>query len=106
MAEGGVDVDFGQKEQQEVREEENDDLEWDDEFGQNLDGQTQETSFGEAEHLGLEGLKNKMLKQKIDAFYSDIEKRTRYKPAITPDPNNFRLKMIYWKRNGVENGLN
>ena len=108
MAEGGADVDFGRDEQQKVREENDDDAVFDEEIDPNLDGLTQETSFGvvEVEHLGFEGSKNKMLKDKIDDFYSDIEKRTRYKPAITPDPNNFRLKkVIDWRRNGINVGL-
>ena len=77
MAEGGADVDFGRDEQQKVREENNDDLEWEDEFEQNPDGQTQETSFGggEVEQLGLEGSKKELLKQKLNAFYSDVEKK-------------------------------
>ena len=81
MAEGGADVDFGRDEQQKVREENNDDLEWEDEFEQNPDGQTQETSFGggEVEQLGLEGSKKELLKQKLNAFYSDVEEKNGHR---------------------------
>ena len=109
MAEGGADVDFGRDEQQKVREENNDDLEWEDEFEQNPDGQTQETSFGggEVEQLGLEGSKKELLKQKLNAFYSDVEKKTGYRPTIDLDPNKFRLEKgdrleAKWGRSWVE----
>ena len=53
MAEGGVDIDFGRDEQQQVREEKNDDdAVLNDEFGQNLDGPTQETTLSEDQRLG------------------------------------------------------
>ena len=75
MAEGGFDMDFGRDEQQEVREEEDDnDAVFDEEIDPNLDGQTQETSLIEAIHLGLEESRNEVIKQKLNDFYSDVEK--------------------------------
>ena len=76
MAEGGFDMDFGRDEQQEVREEEDDnDAVFNEEIDPNLDGLTQETSLIEVERLGLEESKKELLKQKLNDFYSDIEKK-------------------------------
>ena len=69
MAEGGFDMDFGWDEQQEVREEDDDnDAVFDEEIDPNLDGLTQETSFGGVQRLGLEESKKELLKQKLNDF--------------------------------------
>ena len=93
MAEGGFDMDFGRDEQQEVREEEDDDdAVFDEEIDPNLDGLTQETLLSEDQRSDLRELKQELLKQKLNAFYSDVEEKTGHRPAIDLDPNNFRLK--------------
>ena len=91
MAEGGADVDFGRDEQQKVREENDDDAVFDEEIDPNLDGLTQETSFGGVKRLGLEGSRNEVLKQKLNDFYSDVEKKTGHRLAIDLDPSQFKL---------------
>ena len=77
MAEGGFDMeDFGRDEQQEVREEEDDnDAVFDEEIDPNLDGLTQETTLSEVQPLSLEESKKELLKQKLNDFYSDVEKK-------------------------------
>ena len=66
----------------------NDSLDWD-EYDPNLDSQTQETTFGQG--LDTAELKKELLKQKLNDFYSHVEKETTYKLAIDLDPNQFKL---------------
>ena len=73
MAEGGFDMDFGRDEQQEVREEEDDDdAVFDEEIDPNLDGLTQETSFGGVQRFDTVEARQELLKQKLHDFYEKI----------------------------------
>ena len=107
MAEGGVDIDFGRDEQQEVRKEEDDnDAVFDEEIDPNLDGLTQETTLSEVQSLDTGELNKNKLGKIFLAFYEHIQEETGYEPTFN-QRTPFRIDndnglSIKWKNKWVK----